>query len=142
MIFFIFFFAFVGIEMGSSYFSLGQWQELELQALIYRHFTAGAPVPPELLHLVKKSIITSPSSYYFSHPFQQYPHYQQTCKLLSFFSLLGKIIILSALHFGVCVCVCVLTSLLFSWFLNIWKMNILPKFLFLICISLSPLPMF
>ncbi|XP_016478448.1 growth-regulating factor 3-like isoform X2 [Nicotiana tabacum] len=66
-------------KMGSSYFSLGQWQELELQALIYRHFTAGAPVPPELLHLVKKSIITSPSSYYFSHPFQQYPHYQQTC---------------------------------------------------------------
>ncbi|XP_009771979.1 growth-regulating factor 3-like [Nicotiana tabacum] len=64
-------------RMESSYFSLGQWQELELQALIYRHFIAGAPVPPELLHLVKKSIITSPSSYYFSHPFQHYPHYQQ-----------------------------------------------------------------
>ncbi|OIT03129.1 PREDICTED: growth-regulating factor 3-like [Nicotiana attenuata] len=61
-------------RMGSSYFSLGQWQELELQALIYRHFIAGAPVPPELLHLVKKSIITS---YYSSHPMQQYPHYQQ-----------------------------------------------------------------
>ncbi|KAJ8534029.1 hypothetical protein K7X08_007353 [Anisodus acutangulus] len=64
--------------MGSGYFSLAQWQELELQALIFRHFIAGAPVPPELLHLVKRSIITaSPPSYYFSHPFQQYPHYQQ-----------------------------------------------------------------
>ncbi|CAN4118842.1 unnamed protein product [Withania somnifera] len=66
-------------RIGSGYFSLSQWQELELQTLIFRHFIAGAPVPPELLHLVKKSIITCYSSppYYFSHPFQQYPHYQQ-----------------------------------------------------------------
>ncbi|KAK4345781.1 hypothetical protein RND71_035957 [Anisodus tanguticus] len=64
--------------MGSGYFSLAQRQELELQALIFRHFIAGAPVPPELLHLVKRSIITaSPPPYYFSHPFHQYPHYQQ-----------------------------------------------------------------
>ncbi|XP_055809203.1 growth-regulating factor 3-like [Solanum dulcamara] len=67
-------------RIGSGgYFSLAQWQELELQSLIFRHFIAGAPVPSELLHLVKKSIIASspPPSYYFSHPFQQYPHYQQ-----------------------------------------------------------------
>ncbi|XP_060177007.1 growth-regulating factor 3-like [Lycium barbarum] len=65
-------------RMGSGYFSLAQWQELELQALIFRHFIAGAPVPHELLHLVKKSIITSSApSYYFSNPYQQYPHYQQ-----------------------------------------------------------------
>lgn len=68
-------------RMGSGgYFSLDQWQELELQSLIFRHFIAGAPVPSELLHLVKKSIISSPPpppSYYYSHPFQQYPHYQQ-----------------------------------------------------------------
>ncbi|KAK4377747.1 hypothetical protein RND71_004043 [Anisodus tanguticus] len=64
-------------RMGSGYFSLAQWQELELQALIFRHFVAGAPVPPELLHLVKKSIITTSPSYYISHQFQQYPHYQQ-----------------------------------------------------------------
>lgn len=32
-----------------SYFSLAQWQELELQALIYRYIVAGAAVPPELL---------------------------------------------------------------------------------------------
>ncbi|KAK6778734.1 hypothetical protein RDI58_025452 [Solanum bulbocastanum] len=68
------------IGNGGGYFSLAQWQELELQSLIFRHFVAGAPVPSELLHLVTKSIIASsppPPSYYFAHPFQQYPHYQQ-----------------------------------------------------------------
>ncbi|KAK4725144.1 hypothetical protein R3W88_027923 [Solanum pinnatisectum] len=68
------------IGNGGDYFSLAQWQELELQSLIFRHFVAGAPVPSELLHLVKKSIIASsppPPSYYFAHPFQQYPHYEQ-----------------------------------------------------------------
>ncbi|KAI3447490.1 hypothetical protein Pfo_004155 [Paulownia fortunei] len=64
-------------RMG-SYFSLSQWQELELQALIFRHMIAGAAVPPELLHLVKKSLINSlPSPYYPSHPLHQYyPQYQ------------------------------------------------------------------
>ncbi|KAK6139906.1 hypothetical protein DH2020_026351 [Rehmannia glutinosa] len=53
-----------------SYFSLAQWQELELQALIFRHMIAGAAVPSELLHLVKKSLITSSPYYihqYYSH---------------------------------------------------------------------------
>ncbi|XP_051114154.1 growth-regulating factor 4-like isoform X2 [Andrographis paniculata] len=60
--------------MGMSYFSLSQWQELELQALIFRHMTAGGPVPPELLHLVKKSLVDSQnSSHYFPH--QCYPHH-------------------------------------------------------------------
>ncbi|KAL7092201.1 hypothetical protein ACP275_12G151100 [Erythranthe tilingii] len=59
-------------RMGSSHFSLTQWQELELQALIFRHMIAGATVPPELLHLVKKSIIVNyPPSYH-----HYYPHYQ------------------------------------------------------------------
>ncbi|KAL0344767.1 UNVERIFIED_CONTAM: Growth-regulating factor 3 [Sesamum radiatum] len=59
-----------------SYFSLSQWQELELQALIFRHMIAGAAVPPELLHLVKKSLINSSSSqYYLSHSLHQcYPY--------------------------------------------------------------------
>ncbi|XP_022888684.1 growth-regulating factor 3-like isoform X1 [Olea europaea var. sylvestris] len=58
-----------------SYFSLAQWQELELQALIYKHMIAGAAVPSELLHLVKKSLINSPSPpYYLSQHY--YPHYQ------------------------------------------------------------------
>lgn len=58
-----------------SYFSLSQWQELELQALIFRHMISGADVPPELLHLVKKSLITSPCYHYF-------PHYQPSCELI------------------------------------------------------------
>ncbi|KAH6825382.1 hypothetical protein C2S53_018734 [Perilla frutescens var. hirtella] len=57
-------------RMG-SYFSLAQWQELELQALIFRHIIAGAAVPPELLHLVKKSLISSPP-YYFCNPLHYY----------------------------------------------------------------------
>ncbi|KAL8516870.1 hypothetical protein ACS0TY_015214 [Phlomoides rotata] len=62
-------------KMG-SYFSLAQWQELELQALIFRHIIAGAAVPPDLLHLVKKSLI---SSHYLCNPLTQYyPHYQQS----------------------------------------------------------------
>ncbi|KAJ8532751.1 hypothetical protein K7X08_015640 [Anisodus acutangulus] len=64
-------------RMGSSYFSLDQWQELELQALIYRHMLAGAPVPHELLHLVKKSLINSTPYYNLPQHFQQYHHYQQ-----------------------------------------------------------------
>ncbi|KAL3623388.1 hypothetical protein CASFOL_032204 [Castilleja foliolosa] len=48
-----------------SYFSTSQWQELELQALIFRHMIAGAVIPTELLHLVKKSLINSPSSPYY-----------------------------------------------------------------------------
>ncbi|GER33715.1 growth-regulating factor 4 [Striga asiatica] len=55
-----------------SFFSLAQWQELELQALIYRHMTAGASVPQELLHLVRKSLVNSP--FYPHH--QYYSHYQ------------------------------------------------------------------
>ncbi|KAL2487186.1 Growth-regulating factor 4 [Abeliophyllum distichum] len=65
-------------RMESS-FSLAQWQEVELQALIFRHMLAGAAVPPELLLLVKKSLISSHSPYLFSHPLQHYyPHYQTT----------------------------------------------------------------
>lgn len=71
--------------MGGSYFSLAQWQELELQALIFRHMLSGAAVPPELLHLVKKSLITNSSHpYYFPHPVQHYPNFQPAaCKCLS-----------------------------------------------------------
>ncbi|XP_074375227.1 growth-regulating factor 4-like [Apium graveolens] len=56
----------------SSYFSMAQWQELEVQACIYRHLIAGAPVPPQLLHLVKKSLILNShasSAYYHSSPY-------------------------------------------------------------------------
>lgn len=64
--------------MGNGYFSLAQWQELELQALIYKHMLAGAPVPHELLYLIKKSLSNSSPYYNMS---QQYHHYQQASKL-------------------------------------------------------------
>ncbi|KAF1881216.1 hypothetical protein Lal_00023251 [Lupinus albus] len=64
-----------------SYFSLEQWQELELQALIFRYMLAGAVVPHELLQPIKKNILHSPTSPYFIH--QHYlQHYQSTASLL------------------------------------------------------------
>lgn len=67
------------LGMGGSYFSLAQWQELELQALIYRYMLAGAAVPPELLQPIKKSLLHSPP-YFLHHPLQQYSYYQPACK--------------------------------------------------------------
>ncbi|GAB2235851.1 hypothetical protein Drorol1_Dr00026293 [Drosera rotundifolia] len=58
-------------KMG-GYFSLAQMQELELQALIYRHMVAGSAVPHELLLLVKKSLLNS-SHYFLQH--SSYPYY-------------------------------------------------------------------
>ncbi|XP_027353595.1 growth-regulating factor 3 [Abrus precatorius] len=57
-------------RMG-SYFSLAQWQELELQALIFRYMLAGAAVPPELLQPIKKSLLHSPP-FFLHHPLQHY----------------------------------------------------------------------
>ncbi|KAG9134619.1 hypothetical protein Leryth_000950 [Lithospermum erythrorhizon] len=68
-------------RMG-SYFSFAQWQELELQALIYRHMLAGSPIPPELLHLVKKSLLAS-SPYYLPNNIQHYPYFHQSVLLQS-----------------------------------------------------------
>ncbi|GAA0143826.1 hypothetical protein LIER_04419 [Lithospermum erythrorhizon] len=68
-------------RMG-SYFSFAQWQELELQALIYRHMLAGSPIPPELLHLIKKSLLAS-SPYYLPNNIQHYPYFHQSILLQS-----------------------------------------------------------
>ncbi|KAM5559558.1 growth-regulating factor 3 [Rosa sericea] len=57
-------------RMG-SFFSMGQWQELELQALIFRYMLAGAAVPPELLQPIKRSLLHS--QFFFHHSLQQYP---------------------------------------------------------------------
>nr|KYP73816.1 hypothetical protein KK1_006472 [Cajanus cajan] len=40
-----------------SCFSFAQWQELELQALIFSYMQAGVPVPPQLLQPIKKSFL-------------------------------------------------------------------------------------
>ncbi|KAF8101611.1 hypothetical protein N665_0203s0023 [Sinapis alba] len=61
-------------KMG-SFFSWAQWQELELQALIYRYMLAGAAVPQELLLPIKKSLLHL-SPYFLHHPLQHLPHYQ------------------------------------------------------------------
>ncbi|KAL9236066.1 hypothetical protein vseg_010773 [Gypsophila vaccaria] len=58
---------------GRNYFSMAQWQELEVQAVIYRHMVAGAAIPAELLYLVKKSLLASPSSPYYLHHYP--PHF-------------------------------------------------------------------
>ncbi|XP_021716845.1 growth-regulating factor 3-like isoform X2 [Chenopodium quinoa] len=65
---------------GRYSFSLAQWQELELQALIYRHMVAGASVPAELLQLVKKSLFTSSNAPYYLHHYS--PHFQPAAALL------------------------------------------------------------
>ncbi|KAJ4907007.1 Growth-regulating factor 3 [Raphanus sativus] len=62
-------------KMG-SFFSWTQWQELELQALIYRYMLAGAAVPQELLLPIKKSLPHLSPSYFLHHPLQHLPHYQ------------------------------------------------------------------
>ncbi|KAL9398997.1 hypothetical protein Peur_007958 [Populus x canadensis] len=59
-------------------FSLEQWQELELQALIYRFMLAGAAIPPELLQPIKKTLLHSHSPPYFlHHPLQLHCSYYQ-----------------------------------------------------------------
>uniref|UniRef100_A0A9I9CW74 Growth-regulating factor n=2 Tax=Cucumis melo TaxID=3656 RepID=A0A9I9CW74_CUCME len=59
-----------------GYFSVAQRQELELQALIFRYMIAGAAVPPELLHLIKKSLLSSNNTPFFlHHPLQHFPQY-------------------------------------------------------------------
>ncbi|KAL1201293.1 Growth-regulating factor 4 [Cardamine amara subsp. amara] len=63
-------------KMG-NFFSWAQWQELELQALIYRYMLAGASVPQELLLPIKKSLIHQSPLHFLHHPLQHtFPHHQ------------------------------------------------------------------
>ncbi|WOL03474.1 growth-regulating factor 3 [Canna indica] len=54
-----------------GYFTLAQWQELELQALIYKYMLAGVSVPLELILPIKRSLLTA--SPYYHHP-ELYQH--------------------------------------------------------------------
>ncbi|CAH8350473.1 unnamed protein product [Eruca vesicaria subsp. sativa] len=64
------------LKMG-NFFSWAQWQELELQALIYRYMLAGASVPQELLLPIKKSLFHQSSLNFLQHPLQHdFPHHQ------------------------------------------------------------------
>ncbi|XP_050230565.1 growth-regulating factor 3-like [Mercurialis annua] len=71
--------AFPRMGSGSGFFSSAQWQELELQALIYRYMLAGAVIPPELLQSIKKSLLHSASPYLLQH----YSSYYQPSLLQS-----------------------------------------------------------
>ncbi|URE37642.1 growth-regulating factor [Musa troglodytarum] len=56
-----------------GFFTLAQWQELELQALIYKNMIAGVSVPLELVLPIKRSLLgASP----FSHHPELYHHLQ------------------------------------------------------------------
>uniref|UniRef100_A0A7N1A4L1 Growth-regulating factor n=1 Tax=Kalanchoe fedtschenkoi TaxID=63787 RepID=A0A7N1A4L1_KALFE len=61
--------------MMGGQFSSAQWQELELQAVIFRYMLAGASVPAELLQPIKNSLLNS-SSFFLHHPLQHYSNYQ------------------------------------------------------------------
>ncbi|GAB2300691.1 hypothetical protein Dimus_034729 [Dionaea muscipula] len=61
-------------RMVGGYFNLAQMQELELQALIYRHMVAGAAVPIELLQLVKNSLLTSSPLCFLHHNNDPFHH--------------------------------------------------------------------
>ncbi|XP_024986974.1 growth-regulating factor 3-like [Cynara cardunculus var. scolymus] len=61
--------------MMQGYFNMGQWQELEVQALIYRHMLTGSPIPHQLIHLLLNSNSTSNSSFY---PLSNFPPLYQT----------------------------------------------------------------
>lgn len=72
-----------------NFFSWAQWQELELQALIYRYMLAGASVPQELLLPIKKSLIHQSPMHFLHHPLQHsFPHHQPSCQSHSFLSLI------------------------------------------------------
>lgn len=93
-----------GMGGGRSYFSMEQLQELELQALIFRHIISGATIPPQLLHLLitnKSFILSSLSSPYYQNqlPLQ---HYHPACKFpvatLVFFFLVNYMISISFIN--------------------------------------------
>ena len=62
-------------------FSVAQWQELELQALIYKYMMAGAPVPLELILPLKRSLVSS-------SPYHHYQHFQTSSEFLCLDSVL------------------------------------------------------
>ncbi|KAJ0255265.1 Growth-regulating factor 4 [Hirschfeldia incana] len=63
------------LKMG-NFFSLAQWRELELQALIYRYMLAGASVPQELLLPIKKSLLQSHLNFLHYPQQQNFPYHQ------------------------------------------------------------------
>ncbi|XP_068661019.1 growth-regulating factor 4-like [Aristolochia californica] len=63
-----------GCSRKSGLFSLAQWQELEVQLLIFKHMAAGVPVPMDLVILLQKSLPDKLASH--RHFYQQGPRSQ------------------------------------------------------------------
>ncbi|RRT37744.1 hypothetical protein B296_00043869 [Ensete ventricosum] len=55
---------------GGRYpFTASQWQELELQALIFKYMVSGIPVPPDLILCIRRSLFVEPQTLRFlPHP--------------------------------------------------------------------------
>ena len=64
-------------------FTPSQWQELELQALIYKYMASGVSIPPDLLFTIKRSHLDTPLSS------RLLPHQSQHCKSSSFYHLMS-----------------------------------------------------
>ncbi|KAG6517587.1 growth-regulating factor 1-like [Zingiber officinale] len=48
---------------GSRYpFTPSQWQELELQALVFKYMASAIPVPPDLIHCIRRSLFMDPQT--------------------------------------------------------------------------------
>ncbi|KAI3899018.1 hypothetical protein MKW92_017740 [Papaver armeniacum] len=90
-------------RLGGGLFSISQWQELELQALIFKYMLAGAVIPSELLHSIKTSFINAPSCCHYPHQ-QLYQHYQPAAskQTASFVSFQGSFLIFEVVLIGVC----------------------------------------
>ncbi|KAG6524841.1 hypothetical protein ZIOFF_014785 [Zingiber officinale] len=71
---------------GVGYFTLAQWQELELQALIYKYMLAGVSVPVELILPVRRSLLSA--SPYFHYP-ELYHHFQPSLLQTSYWGKCG-----------------------------------------------------
>ncbi|WOL11586.1 hypothetical protein Cni_G20350 [Canna indica] len=51
---------------GSRYpFTASQWQELELQALVFKYMVSGIPVPSDLILCIRRSLFMDPQTLHF-----------------------------------------------------------------------------
>lgn len=58
--------------MSRAPFTASQWQELELQALIFKYLMAGIPVPSDLVLPIRKSLESMAARFYHHHPTMGY----------------------------------------------------------------------
>ncbi|KAG0478640.1 hypothetical protein HPP92_013359 [Vanilla planifolia] len=66
-----------------GFFNAAQWQELQLQTLIYKYIRAGASVPLELILPLKRSVINASS---YAHLSRQNQHHQPAVRQSGYWS--------------------------------------------------------